>query len=194
MLVKDICFEKCSFIHLLIDWSWMQMSMLLNYPWSTLLVRPNSWKVFWTRWTTYANAQHQVVMVSNVIQPLKLNFLVSDKYLCCIGMKKLIWHWIVFVVVFILYYVLYFETLHYCFYFSMYCKPYKFLFWYKLYTLCPATLYTLMFPRATFLPYISVAVFCFVFCFFRYPSTYWNGGQGIGWGHNSQNRMQWLWK
>ena len=39
-----------------------------------------------------ANAQHQVVMVSNVIQTLKLNFLLSDKYLCCTGMKKLIWH------------------------------------------------------------------------------------------------------
>ena len=100
LLVKDIRLEQCSFIHLLIDWSWMQMSMLLNYPWSTLLVWPTSWKVFWTRWTTYANAQHHVVMVSNVIQTLKLNFLLSEKCLCYIGMKKLIWHWIVFVVLF----------------------------------------------------------------------------------------------
>ena len=160
----------------------MQMSMLLNYPWSSLLVWPTSWKVFWTRWTTYANAQHQVVMVSNVLQTLKLNFLLSDKYLCCIGMKKLIWHWTVFVVVFILYYVLYFEALHYCFYFSMYWKPYKFFFdiGYTPCVLLPNKF--LMFPRATFLPYISVDVFCFVFCLFRYPSTYWNGGQGIGWG------------
>ena len=141
----------------------MQMSMLLNYPWSTLLVWPTSWKVFWTRWTTYANAQHQVVMVSNVIQTLKLNFLLSDKYLCCIGMKKLIWHWIVFVVVFILYYVLYFEALHYCFYFSMYCKPYKFLFWYRLYTLCPAAKQIFNVPQGHISPHTYLLMFFVLF-------------------------------
>ena len=166
LLVKDIRLEQCSFIHLLIDWSWMQMSMLLNYPWSTLLVWPTSWKVFWTRWTTYANAQHHVVMVSNVIQTLKLNFLLSEKCLCYIGMKKTYMALNCFCC-FVLYYVLYFQALHYCFYFSMYCKPYKFLFWYRLYTLWSAAKKVFIFPRATFFPYISSIAVFFVFLSFQ---------------------------
>ena len=144
----------------------MQMSMLLNYPWSTLLVWTTSWKVFWTRWTIYANAQHQVVMVSNVIQTLKLNFLLSDKYLCCIGMKKL--YGIELFLLLFLFFITSYTTV--C---ISACTANPINFYFDIgYTLCVLLLNKfLMFPRATFLPYISVDVFCFVFCLFRYPST-----------------------
>ena len=157
----------------------MQMSMLLNYPWSSLLVWPTSWKVFWTRWTTYANAQHQVVMVSNVIQTLKLNFLLSDKCLCCIDL-----YGIELFLLLVLFFITSFILRPYTAVSISACTGNPINFYFDLgYTLCvllPNKF--LMFPRATFLPYISVDVFCFVFCLFRYPSTYWNGGQGIGWG------------
>ena len=110
-------------------------------------------------------------MVSNVIQTLKLNFLLSDKYLCCIGMKKL--YGIELFLLLFLFFITSFILRPYTTVSISACTADPINFYFDIgCTLCVLLLNKfLMFPRATFLPYISVDVFCFVFCLFRYPST-----------------------